>query len=445
MTRWMTATTLAACCVALVIGRLALYLWIQFPAPVGDGALFLSVSLYRCRTGIFSTPLFPLDPTGADRYIWHGIGHPALLSALNPGCGAEGAFVALSVIMAVTFAVAFFGLRTRVGAPVALFVAASVFALQAKQGFRPETTAIAVVLGAEVLRWHRRVPAWIVCGSLLGWVQPSCLILYLPYALLSARRQEFADAVHSWKLWLPAAALVNLAILIAYPFPIVDLLQGLATQGRNWIGWHEAGSIATYWIRSDFFPLFGAVFVAVYLLAAVGNRKLLLLAPLIWFYGVRVPETYYNVVPLFVALLVSVLPASGVRAATVTAVLALAGLAQSEARDIVSLVRYDATMQVSAARFDALVSAGAVPCRVPYFFTMFEPASFFESAFHPMARACRQQRDGRHVDFLQANGRADSTTGRLCTPWPLASTRMEGTPFQSDSGYSWIVCELPGQ
>ncbi|WP_288252806.1 hypothetical protein, partial [uncultured Hydrogenophaga sp.] len=81
---------------ALVSMRLWLFLALQLPAPVGDGVLFASVAQYHCGTGRFETPIFPLDPTGAYRYIWHGIGWPWLLSLLNPTCSIEGSFLSLS-------------------------------------------------------------------------------------------------------------------------------------------------------------------------------------------------------------------------------------------------------------------------------------------------------------------------------------------------------------
>jgi hypothetical protein len=88
----------------LALARLLLYLGLQLPAPVGDGVLFASVAQYHCGTGRFETPIFPLDPTGAYRYIWHGIGWPWLLSLLNPTCTIEGSFLALSLVMVGTAA-----------------------------------------------------------------------------------------------------------------------------------------------------------------------------------------------------------------------------------------------------------------------------------------------------------------------------------------------------
>jgi hypothetical protein len=237
----------------LAVFRLGLYGFWQLPAPQGDGVLFASVAQYHCSNGQFGTPIFPLDPSGSYRYVWHGIGWPWLLSLLNPQCSISGGFMALTLVMLSTLGLVGwgFGGRHRVGA---FLLAVVVLALQAKLGFRPETLAIMLVLLAHALR--SRADPWIAAGvlSLLAWVQPTVAVLAAAHAVLTLQGPEWRRLARGLPLGLPALVVMHALIVLAYPFPIADLMQGLGLQGRQFAQ-RDDGSLFVYFVRSDLFPL----------------------------------------------------------------------------------------------------------------------------------------------------------------------------------------------
>lgn len=441
----------------LVIARMLLGLLIQYPAPAGDSVLFASVAHYHCSTGRFETPIFPLDPSGGIRYVWHGIGHPALLSWLSPVCGATGLYVAQILIWLAAAALAWVAVTPRRGRlPAALF-ALVVVALLSKQGFRPETTATLLALLTEWLRARQRTTEWTLTTSLLAWVQPTTFLLYGAYVLLSTDRAELQRLRASLRVWLPLAIGLQGLLWAAYPFPLPDLLQGLAQQGRTFAG-RSDGSSFNYLIRSDFFPLFGMLFAAVFLLALRWRLRLLLLLPLLWFYGWRVPPTYYNLVPVFCWLLLALLLQEKPSAAPLpprritgehwlcgvlltAALLGVAGLLQSVLRDANSWVQYGGTRSAAQARFQALTAQGYVACEVPPHFTLMLPADAFAASHAPRLRACDAAPAAQRRDLVPAVAMKQREDASACEPWPA----RKGLPgierlFRSDSGYSFHVC-----
>lgn len=446
-------------CGLLLLTRVLLGLLIQFPAPSGDSVLFASVAHYHCSTGRFETPIFPLDPSGGIRYVWHGIGHPALLSWLSPTCDVAGLYVAQTLILLATGLVIWLAVARRNGPWMASLFITIVMALQSMQGFRPETTATLLTLLAEWLRRTGRTSGWALSVSLLAWVQPTTFILYTAYAVLSTDFAELRRLRDGAVRWLAAVLALQLLLVWIYPFPLQDLLQGLASQGRTFAG-RSDGSVFTYLVRSDFFPLFGLVFGMTFALAAWRSPRLLLLLPLCWFYGWRVPPTYYNLVPVVAWLMFGLLvPAAdspgpnkitsdgqgaAVRARQlllVGAVLAALGLSQSVLRDLNSWVRFGASLEAASARYQALLARGASVCSVPHHFTLMLPADAFESAYQPRLRSCTSAPVEQRLDLLTSSMLRQRTGSQGCEAWPeKPGLPMADRLFRSDSGYGFHIC-----
>lgn len=451
--RWRLPVVLgAALAIALVLARLLLYLGLQLPAPVGDGVLFASVAQYHCVTGRFETPIFPLDPTGAYRYIWHGIGWPWLLSLLNPTCSIEGSFLALSLVMIGSAVLAWWALARAQGPFVAAAFALVVFALQAKLMFRPEVLAIALVVAAEALRARGRLWSWAWLLSLLAWVQPTVFLIAAAHAALTLDRTGWLAL---WRDAIPGLGLalaLHGAIAAFYPFPLVDLLHGLSLQGQSFAT-RDDGSVFIYYLRSDFFPALGLAMLAAFGLAAWRKPALLLLLPLIVYFGLRVPPAFYNLVPLFVVLLMGLLRSEGAPARTsahrhALRVLALAaalgalGLAQSVARDGVGAWRQHASPGEALASLQAAQAQTHRVCGVPPWFTLLLPANAFEPNHRPVLRTCPAHGG---VDLVSATALASHTHATDCqrhavTAVPPWLERKAGRLFRSSTGYSLAVC-----
>lgn len=442
--------------VVLVVARLTVYLAWQLPAPVGDGALFASVANYHCATGRFETPIFPLDPTGAYRYIWHGIGHPALLSWLNPDCSLEGAFFALTFVLTASLALVW-AITKHMGKSVWLALALTVFALQAKQNFRPESTTVLWLLLCTTLRTRQHWTGWVTATGVLAWIHPTAFILYGAYSALVMRGPDWLALWSSARAWVLTATLVQVLLIWLYPFPLADLLQGLSMQGQSFRD-RSDGSLFIYFIRSDFFPLFGMAFVLVFGLSALRRPALLALLPLIWFYGVRVPPAYYNLVPLFVVMLLDLLLApthhhspdavsatqtsrAAHAALWVSALLAVLGLSQSVTRDVVSRLQYRSTLAEAQRHLRSMEKQGLTACALPAFLALAEPAQAFAPSMSPQWAACDLSPEAVRRDLVlhghwRARPDAADCQALLNPPGPKWLSAL----FNSDSGYSVVIC-----
>jgi hypothetical protein len=437
---------------ALVAMRLWLFLALHLPAPVGDGVLFASVAQYHCATGRFETPIFPLDPTGAYRYIWHGIGWPWLLSLLNPTCTIEGSFLALSLVMVGTAALAWWAFARTRGPFVAGAFALVVFALQAKLMFRPEVLAIALVVAAEALRVRGRLWSWAWLLSLLAWVQPTVFLIAAAHGALTLERAAWRAL---WRDAIPGLGLalaLHGAIAAFYPYPLADLLQVLSLQGSSFAA-RDDGSLFVYYLRSDFFPALGLAMLATFALAAWRRSALLLLLPLIVYFGLRVPPAFYNLVPLFVVLLMGLLDENRAPARVdvhrhalvvlaLTAALGALGLAQSVARDGVGAWRQHASPEDALASLQAAQAHAQQVCGVPPWFSLLLPADAFEPNHRPTLRACPPHGG---VDLVATTAQASPARAIECQrhavnalpPW---LERTAGRLFRSSTGYGVAVC-----
>lgn len=454
--RW---SWLALCGVLALTGlplmRLVLNVGFGFPAPAGDSILFASVAQYHCTSGRFETPIFPLDPTGAFRYVWHGIGQPALLSWLNPDCSVRGAYLALSLVLLATSALILRLLVPTRGWWVGMAVALVVFALQSKQGFRPEASAMLLVLASEWLRHRGSALGWVAVAGLLPWFHPSAFLLYAAWCLLTTSRAELSALLRQGGQVVAVAGVVQLALWVVYPFPVADLLHGLSLQGRTYAE-RTDGDVFTYWIRSDFFPLFGLPFAWACAMCVMRRPALLLMLPMLWFYGFRLPPAYYNLVPPFGVMLLWLwwpgtpsparwYPQARSALLGLCVLLAGAGLAQSVARDGVSLVRYGSTLEAAASQLNRVQASGLVPCQVPRWLTLVAEAQAFEASQQPTLKACGTATGQARVDLvppLELRQRPDRSA---CQPWPQDQpVPVVGRLFQSDSGYGFLVCPAAG-
>jgi hypothetical protein len=451
------ASFLTAIGAFIVVGaRLFLLLSIQFPAPVGDSIYFLSVSLYHCSEGVYATPLVNIDPTGRFRYIWHGIGQPAILSFFNPSCSNFGAHLALALIMVITFLISFHIIRKNSGIAVSLAFATTVFALQSKESFRPETTAILLCLVAEYLRKKNDSSLWIQLIILLAWLQPTIFIIYFAYVLLTNSTSQWHRVIKDAYAWIALAVVLNGLIAYAYPFGLNELIHGLLIQGASTTARND-GDIYTYFIKSNFFPLFGIFFCIAYLVQLSKFKSLIFLVPLIWYFGFRVPPTYYNITPLFVVLLFGALSTlSDEKQANIviysrrkiilllitgTGGLGCVGLLQGDLRDTVSYLRNKSTLTASQLALTRLQNQGYVPCEVPIFFTLFMPLSDFDGSRFSTTKYCSRG-TGQKINIKATSGASQIARGTGCTNWNEIGYQQLAGLFNSDSGYSFYYCKV---
>jgi hypothetical protein len=465
--------TMITAALALMIIRLVLFVAWQYPAPVGDSPLFLAVSHYHCTDGTFRSPIFPID-SELGRYTWHGIFQPALISALSPDCSMQGHYVALTVLMLATFGLSWFATR-RLGLNWLIIpFAAIIFALQAKQGFRPEIVAIFLALLTEHLIVQRS-KFFIAPLAAMAWTHPIAFVVYVLY-IASYQDKAFYQGV-AQNLWahVATAAAVNAAFLLTYPFPIGDHIHGLLLQGQKVSAASSAEwpkRIVNYALISHFFPAFGISLLACILFLMNHRKRIALMFLVVYYFWVRKPELVYNVMPLFVAMLYQVtnlsfkktkpLPHSTLASGTSTerqmhfggglvvaiAVLAMAGLAQGIARDVASIQNYGASIESSKSLYTRWKAEGHVVCAAPMFFTQFLPFDQFTKSYGSVLEECVQalstNQPPKLYDVFSNSGHAH-TEATCHTSHERKGNGVLGKIFKSDSGYSFSICSTTPQ
>ena len=390
------------------------------------------------------SPLFPIDPTGAARYVWHGIGHPWLISILNIGCSNFGQFFALILIMTTTLLFAFVGTRKLMGLQGSLFFSVTVFALQAKLGFRPETTVILLVIAAENFK-PRTLFLWLLFFTLIAWVQPTSFIIYATYSILTIRQPALRAPPAAIFSSISAVFLINIAICFTYPFPMRDLIRGIwLNSGGYSINLSESPNYWFYgYIRLDSFPLFGFIFMMVFVVEVFRNPLLIFISPLLWFFGFRLSNHYYNLVPIFIVLIranfsnkVEVI--TPVLKGMVLAV-SLFGLAHRNIRDIVSYANYGSTLEEAEQEFAKGDWGDNQICEVPGFFTIFLPSSFFRLDKIGVPAACDEKAYLKRI-YIVSSKRQKLYSDCLPLSKKLNSVPL-GSVLRADTGYSFAVCK----
>ncbi|HSX93458.1 MAG TPA: hypothetical protein VLG41_11085, partial [Hydrogenophaga sp.] len=166
---------------------------------------------------------------------------------------------------------------------------------------------------------------------------------------------------------------------------------------------------------------------------------------------------FYNLVPLFVTLVMGLLtglprgegaPARtsahghALMVLTLTAALGALGLVQSVARDGVGAWRQHASPEEALASLHAAQAHAQQVCGVPPWFTLLLPADAFEPHHRPALRTCPAQGG---VDLVTVTALANHARATECRrgavnalpPW-LESTG--GRLFRSGTGYGLVVC-----
>lgn len=434
---------------ALISARLALYIIINYPSPIGDSIFFAASSLNYCYNDLLGTSLASVDASGQSRYIWHGYFQPFVINLLNFSCNNAGQYYALSFISLITAVTVYItGRYARI--PLAWIVSLAVvcFALQTKQQFRPETLAILLCVVAEFAFSQRKWPLLTASLSLLAWTHPLGLIVYAAFIAWRMNGELFRSVLGAIVPCLVAFIVVNAALWYLYPYPVRDLLNGLSAQGE-FLSRRGDGELFSYFIRSDFFPLFGVFLAVCTALAIAVDYRNILIIPILWWAALRVPPTHYNVMPLLCGMLFYIAWSfrdSGARsrprvlAGSVFAfalLISTVGLTQGVARDVNAYLRFEGTEQAARARVTQLEAEGLRICGVPIYFAVVFPE-------RPMLKwkAAWRECDAPGAQDVDLTGYATPEEMLQCKPWP---TDNPGLPlitriFRRDSGYSFAVC-----
>lgn len=426
----------------LLLGALAWRFMLEYlsllPSPVGDPAYFITATANYCRTGFLGTTAFPIDPSGQSRMIWHGFVSPMLFRVFSFNCGARDFYFDLWLIKAAT-AVSIMALARRRNYPPLAALGAALFTLAAQTGigFRPETLAILWVVLAELATERGLHPTLGAISAALLCTQPTVAGIYV--ATIAILRTEL---IKHWFAIFLGGICALLALLFVYPFPIFDLVQGVALQAHRLIG-RSDGSVAGYYLLMPALPGWGLLLILAAIPVARRKPALLLLVPVLWFFGPRVPPTYYNLVPTCILLILVGIgwttPKIGKLLGIAAITSGVVGLGFVGARDSLTIFRYGNTFAATRNQVAQLAAAGARFEDVPAFLTLTNPEQRFTD---PTAKPSVAVESAARVTIFAVNGTPRSPCREGGTTAPAVRLAIgTWTLFNSNSGWMIYVCD----
>jgi hypothetical protein len=415
-------------------------IWL-LPSPVGDPAYFLTASANYCRSGFLGTTAFPIDPSGHSRMVWHGFVSPMLFGAMNFACKAPTYYVMLWGIKALTI-VGIVLLAHRRLYPTVTLCGLAWFTLAAQSliGFRPETLAIFLIVLTELaFELNQHVLLGAVLGTLLC-TQPTVAGLHA-LVLLIARPKLLRR--HWLQIGVGYASAV-LVLMSLYPYPVSDLITGIQLHAKLLFD-RSDGSLLGYYVLVPFLPAWSVLFLAAWALAAVRNPLLIALGPALWFFGPRLPPTYYNLIPICLVLMVVASTQSSRRAAHVLGATSLVvgalGLGFLTARDVLTIYRYGDTFRSTSVAVAQLVTQGATFEQAPAFLALTNPAL---GVTDPNGmRGTTSSSEKPEMRLYSVNGRPRSPCPGTQPSLPVSLAIGHVTLFNSNSGWMVYPCHVP--
>lgn len=437
--------------ISLFLSKLSILIFLQYPSPVADSSFFLSVSKFHCKDGIFRTPIFPLEEIGA-LYLWHSIMQPLIISLLSFNCSVQSFYIGLSfLIISTIFLIFLLKIKSREDKFFWIF-SMIVFALQAKQGFRNEVISIFIIILVEYFFLKKKY-LFVLPLVFLAWSQPTVFLIEIIFIILRLDNDNIKIFLEKIYKIILIITVTNIAIGYLYPFSIYDHINFLI-KNAQYLNTKIPSDIFTYYIRSDFFPLFGFAFVIVYGFLIYLKKRFLLLCFPIYYFGLRFPETSYNLVPLYISLIYYINNTLWNKLDKKTKPLlnvfnyyllivffvAAVGVFQGIARDIFSKINYNASPESIQKIYKDLILQDKEICKVPDFFTLFLNFNEFEKNFHP-TKKCNNQKQNI-VNIYPVNGYDEGKLiGKNCKISHTKKTSsLLNNIFKSDSGYAVYIC-----
>ena len=380
-----TKTLIAFSAGIIAIALVRLYFALNLiPMPAGDSIFFLEPIYNYCHNGRLLSHLLPIDPRGLDRFVWHGPLPPLLYDFIAPSCSLRTLFV-IRWLAFLPVPIALFVLASRGLISPLAYLAVSLFCLAAseKVQFRPESLTIPLVVLACTFATLKRPMSEALCATCAFLCSPVNGALYGIVRVLLLGFPRIADFK-----WIVAGVVpVTVLVFWLYPFPFPDWIAGIHAQAATYSARgaqhlnHDTTSYLheffTYYVRSDFLPLWSVSLLLLTIAISARRWRYLLLLPFIWYFGVRVPATFYTVVPATVATMLLGYPllSNSWRTASAIAFLlsAVAGLAQLTLRDAISLSAYPDGIEKSHSVMARLVQEHADIVAAPSFSVFTDP------------------------------------------------------------------------
>lgn len=441
---------------ALLVGLLAIAFAARFyfatqllPAPVGDSVAYLEPIYNYCHGNQLTSYLWVgnVDPTGEHRFIWQGPLPPIVYRLLAKGCSLRLLFE-LRCALFLIIPLALIVLVRRGLLSAGAWFCLSIFCLAAVERgqFRPEYFCMIFVVLAYVVR--------VSAGIFLEGICWGCLFLSSPvsgglYGV--ARAADSGPAgLRELPYFLAGAIPAMVLIFLLYPYHFGDWLIGMKLQALL-INGRSDGDIYTYYIRSDFLPLWGFSLGFIILVSIFSNLRYLLLLPFVWYFGIRVPPTSYNVLTTVTLVFLQTYPlvSRRLRGLAVASLLVpgLLGLIQITARDGVSMLYYPDSFNRTQSTIASLIASGADIKGAPFFTFFSNPELYDLSGKGFPAIVAPRQKGGTSQPERILIAQESGSGGAACPQGTTSITPQRQRPwwlvFRTSSSWAINLCKYP--
>jgi hypothetical protein len=246
--------------------------------------------------------------------------------------------------------------------------------------------------------------------------------------------------------------LVNLLIVYLYPFNVYEHINFLIKH-THFLNTKISSDFYTYYIRSDFFPLFGFSFFFILVFLFYLSKRFILLCFPIYYFGIRFPETYYNLVPLYISIIYYINYILSEKFNKKSLLLnifkyylflvffiSIIGLSQGLLRDLVSKLNYNSSLVSTKKIYNDLIADNNEVCEIPSFFTLFLNFDELEENFIPNKK-CNKNKT-KIVNIYPVNGYSlNKLKNKNCLLSHKNNNIFFINPFKSESGYSVYICK----
>ena len=435
-----------------VISKLLILIFFQYPSPVGDSIYFLSVSKFHCMDGIFRTPIFPLDENG-NRYLWHGIIQPFLISFLSYDCSIQSFYFAICLLIICTLFLVFFLKIKSYEKKFIWIFSIIIFSLQVKQGFRPEIISIFLILLIEYF-FLKKNYLFTLPLVFLAWSHPAAFLIEIIFLSLRLDKELFIIFLKNLSKIFFTIILANILIAYLYPFNVYDHINFLIKQAHL-INAKISEDFYTYFIRSDFFPLFGVSFFFILVFLFYLNKKFLLLCLPIYYFGTRFPEGYYNLIPLYISIIYHINYILSEKLNYKRSLLlnlfkyyllfvffmSIIGLSQGLARDLFSKLNFNTSLQSTKKIYNDLIAQNNEVCEIPFFFTLFLNFDELEKNYTPSKKCNKNKKNILNIYPVNSYN-LNELKNKNCILSDKSNNILSFiNPFKSESGYSVYICK----
>tara|TARA_B100001250_G_scaffold97653_1_gene81937 strand:- start:134 stop:1471 length:1338 start_codon:yes stop_codon:yes gene_type:complete len=286
-----------------------------YPSPGVDSLWFLSLSFNICREDLFTglrTVVYNRDAV-MEEWVRHGWFMQYILAKFNLFCSIRGIYFFNFIIKIATSLAIYQILKNK--EKNNFFLAIIIFCillLQIKLEFRPETFSI---LLCSLIYLCFKSKRFFLVGSLIGILFFTQFII-MCFVGLFGLLFFYKDIFKIKNFFYAALGFLIFLILLdnIYPYSILDYINGLILNSgtRQGSGVHLITDNFYIWFKSfyefflfpDFIPLWGILFIIIYINIIINNFWVIITLPFIWFFGPHVPIGSYYLMGLTPLLLI---------------------------------------------------------------------------------------------------------------------------------------------